>query len=112
MSQNLQQENVIKCLQDALDSIDGKYQGDTDNYAKYMKKVEIFTRFITELSNKGLSPNIQPHLEETKVKVEQDLSTVRDYLNKRKRIDQQAISSLSRGMALDLSLQFANKHSI
>lgn len=73
MSENSQQENISQDFEDALDS-------------------------ETELSNGGLCAKLQPHLEATNAKVKEDLSTIRDYLDIRKELEEKAIVSLSEGM--------------
>lgn len=115
MSENLQQEIIMKDLQDALDSIDEKYQDDTENCAKCTEKLNIYTRFITGLSNRDSGPICQQDLDAKNAEIQEDLKTVRDCFDSRKEIENQAIASLSEGMekfASKLLLQFANKHLI
>lgn len=104
MSENLQQEKIIKDLQDALDSIDEKYHDDTGNCEKCIEKLNVYTRFVTDLCDKGVCSHYQQDLEATTAKVQHDLNTVRDCLGSRKEIEKQAIESLSEGM-----MKFASK---
>lgn len=109
MSENLQQENIVKNFQDELDSIDEKYQDDTEseNCAKCLEKLNIYTRFVADLIDRGLFHNlhgdlddvsISSTLEETNAKIQYDLNVVRDCLDNRKEIEKHAIDSLSEGM--------------
>lgn len=108
MSENLQQENIIKALQDALDSVDEKYHDNTrsENCTKCLEKLNIYAQFTSDLINRCLCPHFHHDsddvpkckLEETNSKVQHDLNTVRDCLDSRKEIEKQAIESLSEGM--------------
>lgn len=103
MSENLQQENIVKNFQDELDSIDEKYQDDTEseNCAKCLEKLNIYTRFVADLINLHGDlddVSISSTLEETNAKIQYDLNVVRDCLDNRKEIEKHAIDSLSEGM--------------
>lgn len=107
MSENFQQENIIRKLQDALDSIDEKYHDDTENCANCMEKLNLYFQFVTDLNKKDSSSICQQDVEAKNAKVQEDLSTIRDCFDSREAIDKQAIASLSEGkMTFASEIQF------
>lgn len=117
MSENLQQENIMKKLQDELDGVDEKYLGDSEseNCAKCVEKLNIYTQFISDSFNGGLHFHHDSDdvlmcsaLEETNAKVQHDLNTIRECFDSRKEFETQAMDSLSEGMSKFCSETFIN----
>lgn len=121
MSENFEQENLIKNLQNALNSIDEKYPDelDSENGEKCLEKLNVYVQFTMDLLNTGLHPHHGVDdasmpcaaLEGTFAKVQHDFDTVRDYLVNENEIEKRAIESLSEGMIkLLLTLEFDSEY--
>lgn len=108
MSENLERNKIVKSLQDELDRIDRKYPDDSesDNCAKCLEKLEVYTRFTPDLVDSSRYSHVQDDfyietlsntLDEVNAKIRNDLIVARDCLENRKEIEREAIDSLVEG---------------
>lgn len=105
MSENSQQnfKDFVKNLNDELSGIDQKYPdaNESDNCAKGLEKLNVYTRFTTDLINSGLCYALE-YSENGTIAIENlqsqnALNDVRNVLNNRIEMEEQAIDSLLKG---------------
>lgn len=107
MSENLQNfEDFIKNLNDDLDTVDEKYpdEQESDNCAKCLEKLNIYTRYTMALINSNSRDNVEsqqsipsPLCTDGNPKIQDDLNVVRNVLDNRIQLEEQAIDSLLEG---------------
>lgn len=110
MSEHLQNfEDFIKNLNDDLDTVDEKYpdEQESDNCAKCLEKLNIYTRYTMALINSKCyhsRDNVEsqqsipsPLCTDGNPKIQDDLNVVRNVLDNRIQLEEQAIDSLLEG---------------
>lgn len=104
MSENLKQKIIMEKLQEELDRLDEKYPDDND-CAKCFEKLDIYGWYLPNLADSAHQPiaesididTFTDALEDTRIKIQNELNSARDCLDNRTDIEKQAIDSLTEG---------------